>query len=566
MLHTFVGADAAAVVAKTRAPYTHYLRENLHLLRGLGASRGRDIDLAALSESERTAFVEFLYDRFVATRALIGTPASCAPLVRRLAAAGASEIACLLDFGATTDDVLAMLPELTAFKAAVAGELRVNLSGPNVHPTGGAETRGRAPEGGHEIVWRPVTLVPQEPVPAEPQAWLVCGDGHGVGASLIERLRARGQSATAWQPGQPVPSGLARVVDLRPLEPGAELAGTVELVQRSTGRLWTVTCGAQAVGGVVPDPMGAAFWGLLRVLPVEQPARWGGLIDLDPSLPAEAQAEALWLALTTSTREDQVALRSGQAAAARLVTAPLISDPALAGFRPRADAAYLITGGLGGVGFAVARWLAAAGARHLVLWGRKAPDAARAADLAALERTGVTVTVRSVDLGDATAVTLALAETPGVPLRGVFHAAGAWQDEASHHIEPARHTRDVLGNGSRAMPRGSNPAAGGSNPPNCRFESPGCRLESFSCRFESPGWRLESPSCRFESPGWRLGSPNGRFESHGWRFESSDGRWAPPVQMETGRFVWLSRPALPPCAPPPPLKLQRGGWGQHARN
>jgi natural product biosynthesis luciferase-like monooxygenase protein len=436
MLHTFVGADAAAVVAKTRAPYTHYLRENLHLLRGLGASRGRDIDLAALSESERTAFVEFLYDRFVATRALIGTPASCAPLVRRLAAAGASEIACLLDFGATTDDVLAMLPELTAFKAAVAGELRVNLSGPNVHPTGGAETRGRAPEGGHEIVWRPVTLVPQEPVPAEPQAWLVCGDGHGVGASLIERLRARGQSATAWQPGQPVPSGLARVVDLRPLEPGAELAGTVELVQRSTGRLWTVTCGAQAVGGVVPDPMGAAFWGLLRVLPVEQPARWGGLIDLDPSLPAEAQAEALWLALTTSTREDQVALRSGQAAAARLVTAPLISDPALAGFRPRADAAYLITGGLGGVGFAVARWLAAAGARHLVLWGRKAPDAARAADLAALERTGVTVTVRSVDLGDATAVTLALAETPGVPLRGVFHAAGAWQDEALAELTP----------------------------------------------------------------------------------------------------------------------------------
>ncbi len=434
MLHTFVGADAAAVGAKTRAPYTRYLRDNLHLLRGLGASRGRDVDLAALSESERTAFVEFLYDRFVATRALIGTPASCAPLVRRLAAAGVSEIACLLDFGATTKDVLDMLPALTAFKATFAAELRVNLAGSTTQQTGG--TPIRETESGHEIVWRAVTLVPHEPVATEPQNWLVCGEGQGLAVKLIEKLRARGQTATAWMPGQPVPSGLDRVIDLHPLEPGAELAGTAELVQRSTGRLWTVTRGAQAAGGVVPDPMGAAFWGLLRVLPVEQPARWGGLIDLDPSLPAEAQAETLWLALTTLTREDQLVLRSGQTAAARLVTAPLISDPALAGFRPRADAAYLITGGLGGVGFAVARWLAAAGARHLVLWGRKAPDAARAADLAALERTGVTVMVRSVDLGNATAVAEALVESAGVPLRGVFHAAGAWQDGALAELTP----------------------------------------------------------------------------------------------------------------------------------
>ena len=40
----------------------------------------------------------------------------------------------------------------------------------------------------------------------------------------------------------------------------------------------------------------------------------------------------------------------------------------------RADASYLITGGLGGFGLAVARWMAERGAGTLVLWGVAAPS------------------------------------------------------------------------------------------------------------------------------------------------------------------------------------------------
>ena len=41
----------------------------------------------------------------------------------------------------------------------------------------------------------------------------------------------------------------------------------------------------------------------------------------------------------------------------------------------RPDATYLITGGLGGLGLEVARWLVDRGARALALMGRRAPDA-----------------------------------------------------------------------------------------------------------------------------------------------------------------------------------------------
>ena len=96
----------------------------------------------------------------------------------------------------------------------------------------------------------------------------------------------------------------------------------------------------------------------------------------------------------------------------------------------RGDATYLITGGLTGLGLAVARSLATQGARHLMLLGRRAPDDEARAVIDGLERAGVAVHVRSVDVADAQQVATALAtlaqEMP--PLRGVVHAAGVLDD------------------------------------------------------------------------------------------------------------------------------------------
>jgi phthiocerol/phenolphthiocerol synthesis type-I polyketide synthase D len=123
MLHTFVGADEAAARELARRPYCAYLKSNIGLLKGLAHSRGRDVDVTALPPEELDAFVEFLYDRFAGERALIGSPESCLPLARELAAAGVDEVACLLDFGPDTDAVLANLPHLDRLRQQVEGEV-----------------------------------------------------------------------------------------------------------------------------------------------------------------------------------------------------------------------------------------------------------------------------------------------------------------------------------------------------------------------------------------------------------------------------------------------------------
>jgi len=95
----------------------------------------------------------------------------------------------------------------------------------------------------------------------------------------------------------------------------------------------------------------------------------------------------------------------------------------------RADGSYLITGGHGGLGLASAHWLAAHGARTLVLAGRghRKP---LSEDLAALTATGAHVEVATIDVADKVQVTglIEHIRTSMPPLRGVLHAAGLTDD------------------------------------------------------------------------------------------------------------------------------------------
>ncbi|HEX7312756.1 MAG TPA: SDR family NAD(P)-dependent oxidoreductase [Pyrinomonadaceae bacterium] len=96
----------------------------------------------------------------------------------------------------------------------------------------------------------------------------------------------------------------------------------------------------------------------------------------------------------------------------------------------RADATYLITGGLGGLGLTVARWMAGEGARHLVLLGRKGARGPAAETVEELRRAGVRVVVACADIADAEELTRLLAEVDETmpPLRGIVHAAGVLDD------------------------------------------------------------------------------------------------------------------------------------------
>ncbi|WP_225726472.1 type I polyketide synthase [Nocardia sp. JCM 34519.1] len=209
---------------------------------------------------------------------------------------------------------------------------------------------------------------------------------------------------------------------------GAGLVGTVDLV-RALGAhgqqcpLWIATRNAVTIGrsDAAPDPRQAQLWGLGRVVGLEHPQRWGGLVDLPERL-NERSAGWLAAALAGIDAEDQLAIRSSGGYRRRLVPAP---EPAGAEpWRPRGT--VLITGGTGAVAGHIARWLAAAGAEHLLLTSRRGADAPGARELAAeLAELGTDVTFAACDVADRDAVARVLAAVPaGRPLSAVLHTAG----------------------------------------------------------------------------------------------------------------------------------------------
>ena len=115
--------------------------------------------------------------------------------------------------------------------------------------------------------------------------------------------------------------------------------------------------------------------------------------------------------------------------------------PAPAGqveFRP--EAGYLITGGMGGIGLVVARWMVENGARYVVLAGRREPSREAATSIRALEAQGACVRTIAADVSHPEDVRRILAAFGGAlpPLRGLMHAAAVVDDELVVKLDPSR--------------------------------------------------------------------------------------------------------------------------------
>ncbi|WP_444843225.1 type I polyketide synthase [Amycolatopsis kentuckyensis] len=236
------------------------------------------------------------------------------------------------------------------------------------------------------------------------------------------------------------------VLSLLALDPAGQrgVANTLLLTQALgdagiTAPLWLATAGAVATGRgeVITDAGQAQIWGLGRVVGLEHADRWGGLVDL-PETADERDRRRLAGILAAAGDEDQVAVRSSGVLTRRLVPAPLGDAAAVRDWRP--SGTVLITGGTGGVGAHVARWLAGRGADRLVLTSRRgeaAPGAAELRDeLAAL---GTETTIAACDVADRAAVKTLLdgLADAGTPVRAVFHAAGIVQGTALDDTEVA---------------------------------------------------------------------------------------------------------------------------------
>ncbi|MFB6955995.1 type I polyketide synthase [Streptomyces sp. NPDC056309] len=218
-----------------------------------------------------------------------------------------------------------------------------------------------------------------------------------------------------------VPLGLAQTLAL------VQALGDAEL----SAPLWCLTRGGVSAGrgDVLSSPVQGALWGLGRVIGLEHPDRWGGLIDLPETLDTRAAARLTGL-LADAGGEDQLAIRGSGVLARRLAhAAPAVPG---SGKRPPVRGSVLVTGGTGGIGGRVARRLAEQGAAHLVLTSRRGADAPGAAELRAeLEQLGVRVTIAACDAADRDALAALLAGLPeDAPLTAVFHSAGVAHGDA----------------------------------------------------------------------------------------------------------------------------------------
>ena len=310
----------------------------------------------------------------------------------------------------------------------------------------------------YEFRWDKINAAASNRTAAEPATWLLIGENGDAVGPLIEALTALGQQhrmlglptsdadeqeLTAALRAAADESPALRIVHVAALEadgvPSAQslarmqqqvLGGARRLFRAADAAelrapIWLLTRGAQRVTDTdTVSPEQTALWGFGRAASLELPQLWGGLADLAAGT-ADEWSQVINQVAAESRREDQFAVRDRAVYVPRLVRrAGQASTTALA---LRDDATYLVTGGLGSIGLEIAGYLAANGARHLVLTSRRAPSEAAQQRIAALiEQHGSDIRVLTADVADANDVSRLLADATSeqAPLAGIVHAAG----------------------------------------------------------------------------------------------------------------------------------------------
>ncbi|MEU3784504.1 SDR family NAD(P)-dependent oxidoreductase [Streptomyces sp900129855] len=346
---------------------------------------------------------------------------------------------------------------------AVGSQRRITAQGLELRPTRRDEVPQHLHALAYEIQWQKASV----PLPGPLGSALLLADdlpdGDGaLTAALSAALEARSvrttiQAGRAVDDGQPVEDWLRSTGQGDPgavvllltgrteADATAALHRAAQIARRLAShgsrtpqppRLWLVTVQARAATpGEAGEPHLACLRGLVRALAIEEPTLRASLVDIDTQ---PEGVDDLARELLGNSPEDEVVWRAGTRLVARLARADLTEQQYEVPFARR-DGAYLVTGGLTGLGLETARRLAEQGAGRLVLNGRRSATPESQGVIAELRARGTSVAVVQGDIADPDVAPrlVQAAVSEGHTLRGVAHCAAVLHDRMITDLEPA---------------------------------------------------------------------------------------------------------------------------------
>ena len=171
----------------------------------------------------------------------------------------------------------------------------------------------------------------------------------------------------------------------------------------------------------------STLFGLYKTIVDEQAQLSMKLIDLGTTW----DSESLFQFLFDKSEEHLVRLEGSQFYVPRFLNRQTpLSKTTSSENKIKSNVSYLITGGVGGLGITLAKWLIKKGATQLFLTGRRPLDQEIKSNLDNLESLGAKIAYESLDMGDEKSVAdlLNRLQQEKYPLKGIFHLAGVLDD------------------------------------------------------------------------------------------------------------------------------------------
>jgi acyl transferase domain-containing protein/acyl carrier protein len=209
-----------------------------------------------------------------------------------------------------------------------------------------------------------------------------------------------------------------------------ELLQAVTEAEQDRSTIWLVTKAAAAIENDGPIALSSAIAdAMARTARLEHPELSIRVVDL-PSKPDEKDWIRLGQLIREGTREPSVAIRQGRLMIPRLVALGAVASRDPQPCKLAANAAYLVTGAYGGLGFRTVQWLAERGATRIFMVGRSTPSNEIREQISKLKDRGVRVHDVVADISkrpDLEEIFEQIGES-GTELRGIVHAAGVLDD------------------------------------------------------------------------------------------------------------------------------------------